>query len=69
MTLDRYSKFVLTLIAVCLVWVCMRDIPFVRPAQAAPPQYGTQAVRIVDVEMGEGWNEKHAVPVRIVGPK
>ena len=68
MTPDRYSKVVLTVIAVCLVWVCLRDIPFVLRAQAAPGQVGTQAVRIVDVEM-EGFNEKHAVPVRIVVPK
>jgi branched-subunit amino acid transport protein AzlD len=59
MTLDRYSKVVLTVIAICLVWVCIRDIPFVRLAQAAPPQYGTQDVRIVDIK-------PDYLPVRIV---
>lgn len=45
MKLDLYTKFVLTVIAVCLVWVCLRDVAFVRSAQAAPPQ-STQDVRI-----------------------
>ena len=67
MTLDRYSKVVLTLIAICLVWVCMRDIPFVRPAQAAEPQAGTQDVRIVDIEL-KGYDsdaKRWTLPVRI----
>ena len=65
MTLDRYSKVVLTVIAICLVGVCIRDIPFVRPAQAAPPQ-GTQDVRIVGVRM-EGIHNytAYSLPVRV----
>ena len=32
---DRYLKAVLTVIAVCLVWICVRDVAIVKPALAA----------------------------------
>lgn len=28
---DRYLKFILTVIAICLVWICVRDIAFGPP--------------------------------------
>ena len=31
---DRYLKAVLTVIAVCLVWVCLRDVTLVKLAHA-----------------------------------
>ena len=31
---DRYMKVVLTVIAACLVWICLRDITVVKPAHA-----------------------------------
>jgi hypothetical protein len=36
MKIDTYTKTVLTIIAICLVWICVRDVP--RPAQANAPQ-------------------------------
>lgn len=30
----RYLKVVLTVIAVCLVWICLRDLVIVEPAHA-----------------------------------
>ena len=41
---DRYMRIVLTVIAVCLVWVCLRDVAVVHPAYASD----TMDVRIVD---------------------
>ena len=32
---DRYLRAVLTVIAVCLVWICLRDVVIVEPAHAA----------------------------------
>jgi len=43
---DRYTKIILTVIAVCLVWICVRDIAIVGPAQASS---GVQEVNIVGV--------------------
>jgi len=42
---DRYMRAVLTMIAVCLVWICLRDVVIVETAHAA----GTMDVRIVGV--------------------
>lgn len=69
MKFDLYTKFVLTVIAVCLVWVCLRDVALVRSAQAAPPQCGgcTQDVRITGIKLGSqsGFDEKY-LPVKVV---
>ena len=42
---DRYLRVVLTVIAVCLVWICLRDVAVVKPAHAAE----TMDVRIIAV--------------------
>jgi len=34
MKVDLYTKGVLTVIALCLVWICIREIPFIRTAEA-----------------------------------
>ncbi len=40
MNADTYTKVVLTVIAVCLVVICVRDIRFVKDAHAASgPRY------------------------------
>ena len=31
---DSYTKAILTVIAACLVWICVRDIPVARMAHA-----------------------------------
>lgn len=31
---DRYLRIVLTVIAVCLVWICLRDVTLVKSAHA-----------------------------------
>ncbi len=67
MKLDLYTKFVLTVIAVCLVWVCLRDVALVRSAQAALPQ-STQDVRITGIRLSGSYvqiNDNY-LPVREV---
>lgn len=34
MKVDLYTKGVLTVIALCLVWICAREIPLIRTAEA-----------------------------------
>jgi hypothetical protein len=36
MKIDAYTKTVLTIIAICLVWICVKDVT--RSAQANAPQ-------------------------------
>ena len=31
---DRYMKIVLSVVAICLVWICVRDVTLVKPAYA-----------------------------------
>jgi hypothetical protein len=50
MKLDLYTKAVLTVIAACLVWICLRDAALVRPAQAAGIQ--SNSVRIDSIAPG-----------------
>lgn len=36
--MDVYSKSILSVIALCLAWMCIRDVFAVGPAQAQQPQ-------------------------------
>ena len=45
----RYLKVVLTVIAVCLVWICLRDLVIVNAPSAAHDE--TMDVRIVGVSV------------------
>jgi hypothetical protein len=47
MKIDLYTKTVLTIIALCLVWLCVRGSLVSQTVQAA----GVQDVRIVSVEV------------------
>jgi hypothetical protein len=65
MKTDRYTKAVLTVIAVCLVClVTQKDLPLLPTANAATVnQTGIQEVRIVGVRgKSSGWN---SLPVKI----
>jgi hypothetical protein len=42
---DRYLRVVLTVIAACLVWICLRDVSLVQTASA---ESDAMDVRIVD---------------------
>lgn len=66
---DRYTKAVLTVIAVCLLWIVIRDIPLVSTAwaQSGFPTYrgGTVPVTIRGIdECGScSWE---SLPVHVV---
>jgi len=42
---DVYTKFILTVIAICLVWICIRDMDMI------PKGYAADADDIVDVRI------------------
>jgi hypothetical protein len=63
---DRYTKVVLTVIAVCLVWLCARDATVVRAAYAEnqPQGQNVMSVRIVGVNVASN----NPLPVAITIP-
>lgn len=48
---DLYTKVILTVIAVCLVWICIRDVTFSNRAIAQIDQVG-QRVYITGIAQG-----------------
>ena len=56
---DRYTRVVLTIVALCLVWICMRDVELVKPAQAQMGRYDNRGRLLVNVE--------EMVPVHVSG--
>lgn len=57
---DLYTKGVLTIIAVCLVWICLNNVSFLSRAEAQPGGVLSQ-VQIIGIEKGV------RIPVQIVG--
>lgn len=59
---DRYLKAVLTVIAACLVWICLRDVPFVKTATASG---GITDVNIVALDGQEFHVIGAVLPVKV----
>jgi hypothetical protein len=51
--LDRYTKTILTIIALCLVWICIRDIRFVETLAAQVIDRGQEVVKVQIVSIDE----------------
>lgn len=58
---DPYLRVVLTVIAICLVWICIRDVALVPSAEAARDS-GVVKVQVVSIHR-EGWMPWEALPV------
>lgn len=58
--MDRYSKIVLTVIAICLVWIGARDLPFIPDAMAAS---GVLEVKVVEMDL----SRYRPIPVAVKG--
>ena len=63
MSLDRYTKVVLTVIAACLVWMCVNSATPTTHAQAKPPE--PTPVVLVDASGAP----VRTVPVTIANPE
>lgn len=44
MKIDTYTKFILTIIALCLVWICIKDTNLATPIQAQAVQPPTHVI-------------------------
>lgn len=68
---DAYTKFILTVIAICLVWICVRDIHVVPTAYASPEDNIVDVcIRAVDRIPGENWDAflvdfEEEIPVKV----
>ena len=51
MRIDAYTKTLLTIIALCLTWLCVRDTSLLSDAHAQP---AVQEMKIVGIELGKG---------------
>lgn len=58
---DRYTKAVLTVIAICLTWLCVRDLVTGTPVSA---QTGITKVQIVSIDESPSMRWE-ALPVRL----
>ena len=54
MKIDLYTKIVLSVIAVCLGWIVVRDISVVDRAEAFEKREQIQDVRLVGIKRHEG---------------
>ena len=59
--MSRYVRVVLTVIAVCLVYLCLRDSPVCRSATAAPPVHGSISTRGITLVDARGRERAHFV--------
>ena len=65
MNADTYTKVVLTVIAVCLVLICLRDVRFVGEAHAVTDRR-EDLVKVQIVSIGEApYLSWEALPVKI----
>ena len=58
--MDRYTKSILTIIAISLVWIAMRDIPIISNAMAST---GVIEVKVVAMEIPT----YRPIPVKVEG--
>ena len=67
--LDTYTKSVLTVIAACLVWMCLRPVVAPAPlvAQEAVKPIPVYITHTVQTEPAEGFMRRSAMPVVIRG--
>ena len=58
--MDRYTKTILTIIAISLVWIAFKDIGIIADARASN---GVVKVEVVDMN----WTRYSPLPVRVEG--
>lgn len=54
--IDGYTKFILTIIALCLVWICLRGVKLFPELYAANPDIVDVRIRAIERVPGEYWD-------------
>jgi hypothetical protein len=63
---DKYTKFILTVIAICLTVIVVRDIDIIPVANAAPVDRGDNVLKVQIVSIDESPNLRwEAIPVKV----
>jgi len=66
---DKYLKIILTIIALCLLWICLTDVGIFHSKAYA--QYGTQDVRVVYISpltLSSALLTAEPIKVKVVNP-
>jgi hypothetical protein len=53
--IDSYTKIILTIIALCLMWICLRDIKIFPNLYAANSEIVDVRIKAVERTPGENW--------------
>jgi hypothetical protein len=53
---DLYTKVVLTVIALCLIWICLTQIPLVAPLRASQTDLVDVRIKAVEREESAPWD-------------
>jgi hypothetical protein len=54
--IDFYTKFILTVIALCLIWICLRDVRLFPRLYASNPELVDVRIKAIKREVGLGWD-------------
>ncbi len=53
--MDSYTKIILTIIALCLIWICLRDVKIFPNLYAANSEIVDVRIKAVERTPGENW--------------
>jgi len=53
--IDSYTKFILTIIALCLVWICLREVKAFPELYAASSDIVDVRIKAIERAPGENW--------------
>lgn len=53
--IDAYTKIILTIIALCLIWICLRDVKIFPNLYAYNPEIVDVRIKAVERTPGENW--------------
>jgi len=63
---DLYLKIILTIIAICLVWICIRDVT-IGPNKAYARDVGSSNTMDVNIESSDAFALEYAGPMEVKG--
>jgi len=54
--IDAYTKFILTIIALCLVWICISEVRIFPKLYAASPDIFDVRIKAIERVPGQNWD-------------